>query len=164
MNFFIRDFRQSDLDGVTRIYQNSFAESPWFENWSYEDAKLEIESFLRKTNPQFLVAETKNNLIGFRIAYELSLEEFSFLDNLVKENEAMYGKELAVKKENRGEGVGTSLMLSSFDRARNQGYKKFFGRTNLKSKMVPLYKKLGYINTGIRDPAYPERVYFIKEL
>ena len=38
------------------------------------------------------------------------------------------------------------------------------GRTNMASSMVPLYAELGYQNTEIRDPSYPERMYFAAEL
>ena len=38
------------------------------------------------------------------------------------------------------------------------------GRTDVDSKMVPLYKRLEYVDTGIRDPQYGTRTHFVKEI
>jgi len=158
----IRKYKEGDLDPVIELYREIFAEEPWNEKWSYEAAKSEIKDFLKQENIVFLIAQCDNEIIGFRIAFDMKPENFPFLKGLVKDKEAMYGKELAVKKDYRNLGIGTNMVLQSFEIARELGYKKFLGRTYLKSKMVPVYSRLGYINTGITDPNYPDRVYFIR--
>ncbi len=162
----LRDFREEDMDKVIALYQDVFSEPPWNEKWSYEDVLKSIEYCLNQKNPIFLVAELEytNDLAGFMWAYELNLDKFPLLNGLVKPDEAIYGNELAVDRNLRGNGIGSNLEGVSCEIANRLGYKYFVGKTDMESKMFPLFGKLGYANTGIANPAYPTRFYFIKNL
>ncbi len=162
MKFFIRDFQKRDAPQVIEIYQQAFAEPPWNETWPSEDVQKDIDKCLAEKNPAFLVAECEGKIVGFRWAYELKPEQFPFLP--IERGEAMYGDELALKKEFRGNGIATEMMRMSLEFAQNRGYKNFWGRTDRNSKTNPIYRRLGYVFSGIEDPKLKGRLYFMKDL
>lgn len=136
-----------------------------------------MASYATKENLDFRVAIAGNGedrFVGFSVAYEVSLESFGFLKPYFAgsgEPKLVYGDELAVAKEYRRKGIGTKLMQSRMARysseySLTEGVDAAFaiGRTDVNSRMVPLYGELGFENTGIFDPQYPSRVYFAKPL
>ncbi|HLC39389.1 MAG TPA: GNAT family N-acetyltransferase [archaeon] len=160
----MRTFEEKDVQQIIGVYQRAFAEPPWNESWTDEAVTEDLQNALRQNNPIILVAEKDGKLVGFRWAYELPMDKFPFLNGQIESEKTMYGDELAVENEYRGMGIGSGMMKLSFELAKKAGYDTFVGRTDANSKMVPVYKRLGYEEMDIRDPKYPNRFYFIKRL
>lgn len=121
----------------------------------------EVESYFTKKALSFLVAETNGELVGFSVSYELELDKFPRLRGVVAlVGDTIYGDELGVDKDFRGNGIGTKLMKERFRKYEGTSYRLMVGRTDVKSQMVPLYMDLSYVDLAISDPDYPTRNYF----
>ncbi|HIH50336.1 MAG: GNAT family N-acetyltransferase [Candidatus Micrarchaeaceae archaeon] len=168
----VRPYRAEDFRSFYQLYAKVFAEPPWNENWTEAAVRKEVLGYEDKKNLNFLLATlprngSKNPLVGFSVAYETQPEAFPpRLTRLLAQFRMpiVYGDELAVDSEFRGLGIGSMLMgrrFSSFEDSPREGI-IFVGRTDINSKMVPLYERLGYENSAINDPEYNSRYYFIK--
>jgi ribosomal protein S18 acetylase RimI-like enzyme len=167
----IRDYYPSDFEAFYSLYAKVFAEPPWLEGWSPPQVKEEVDGYLLKPRLNFIVAEApdEKGVVGFSVAYQVTRDASWFprgvVDLLRKERlPIIYGNELAVSLQYRGIGLGTAMMnerVKALKRALVNGF-VLIGRTDKDSKMGPLYKKLGYTNTGFKDPKYETRYYWMK--
>ena len=172
----IRSFEEADRTAFVSLYQQVFAEPPWNETWTREAVDKEISEYFGQRSLHFVLAflapnngQDSNNrhtgeLVGFSVAYELNLEHFSFLSGVFESGEAINGDELGVRSDLRGKGIATALIIARMEDMSEAGYSYLVGRTHVESKMVPLYIKLEFKNTGIQDSTYPNRFYFVREL
>ncbi len=147
--------------------------------------KNELAGYFGERSLDFRVAarrsEGPETVIGFSVAYEVGLERFPMLAPFFEGSGGsnghagsarfVYGDELGVDADWRRRGIGTALLagrLNAYDLAfgADGGAPAAFmiGRTDLDSKTVPIYKRLGYIFTGIMDTQYPGRGYFFKQI
>ena len=167
----VKLYAEEDFQSFYVLYAKVFAEPPWCENWTETEVKKEIQGYSGKKNLNFLLATLPlanrgNALVGFSVAYEAEPELFpDRVAELLKPYSLpiVYGDELAVACDFRNQGIGSMLMeyrLKSFNALYKNGV-IFVGRTDIDSKMVPLYKKLGFENSAINDPEFRRRYYFI---
>ena len=164
----IRSYDTNDFRQFCGLYSKIFSEAPWCETWTKKGVRAEVNEYFKQRNLNFLLAILPHNsserLIGFSVAYEVDSNYFTTkLATLLRPAQVpiIYGDELAVDSEFRGLGIGKRLMLMRFGTYATSGA-IFVGRTDINSKMVPLYNSLGYKNTGVQDPKYNNRYYFIK--
>lgn len=170
----VRPYKVDDFQPFYLLYAKVFAEPPWCENWTETAVKKEVQEYEGKKNLNFLLAtaplnNSEEGLIGFSVAYEVKPEVFPIrLTKLLEKYQLpiVYGDELAVDSDFRGLGIGSMLMEYRFRnfKVSSKDGAVFIGRTDIDSKMVPLYQKLGYENTMIDDPQYNSRYYFIKRI
>lgn len=114
-------------------------------------------------NPITLVAET-SNIVGLLWGYRKPEEGFDFLSEAVNED-SFYLDDVAVAEERRKEGIGTKLCEEFEEQVIENGGTKVFLRTEKEYEASnTLFKSLGYERTGIFDPKYPKREYFVKEV
>jgi ribosomal protein S18 acetylase RimI-like enzyme len=163
----IRKYDADDFIPFCNLYSKIFSEAPWCETWTKKRVRIEVNEYLKQRDLNFLLAVLPHNsserLIGFSVAYEVGSNYFTTrLATLLKSAQVpiIYGDELAVDGEFRNLGIGKRLMHMRFGAYTTRAI--FVGRTDINSKMVLLYDSLGYTNTGVRDPEYNNRYYFIK--
>lgn len=164
----IRDYGPSDLDGFSDLYIKVFAEPPWLERWNKSQVKKEVDGYLLRPLLSFIVAED-SSIVGFSVTYQVDYNAPWFPKEVVsilheEKTPIIYGNELAVSSQYRGMGLGTELMnerVEALKRSLPNGF-VLIGRTDKDSKMVPVYQKLAYINTGFKDPKYETRYYWMR--
>lgn len=179
-----REYTYTDLSGFASLYSRVFAEPPWCEKTPETDVKKAVSGYFGETNLSFVVAVLPTSypevcgfdprgerVVGFSVAYQVGpgrfpteLAEGLRVPSWIGKRPIIYGKELAVDAEFRGIGVGTMLMEQRFEAFAMARNPIFIGRTDKRSKMVPMYERLGYRNTGVQDPIYSGRYYYMKGL
>ncbi len=156
-----------EKEEVIELYREVFAEPPWNEEWTKEEVERNIEDAINRNGTVLMAGDPE--LVGFAWGYpdperaaKVGLGEGYF-----------YIAEVAVQKDYRNKGVGTTLMMEleryAVERYRTSG---FFFRT-LNEAMIALGKKLGYRELGYAEQVRKERtsgevqqdrrVYFFKE-
>lgn len=150
---------------VIDLYIEVFSEPPWNESWRTEEVRKDIEyGKSQKDFVGYIAVDSNDNVIGFTWGYALPLEKFPFLSNLVREVPYFYVDELAVKRDYRRRGIGRSLTLALLREAKEKDYKYAILRTDVRGGAYKFYEKLGFEDTGKRDPQYPERTYMGRKL
>lgn len=169
----IRTFDNSkDLQDVIRSYREGYAGHPWYLKFSEGEVKARLEHYAAQTDLSFLVAtmngkpDHEPKLIGFSVAYKSTTAEFPFLKPVLGDSNVFFGAELVVDESYRREGVATLMLnnrnINAMEKLED-GY--ILGRTKIENEpMRKLYAKLGYEDTGIRDPVYPSSTYWIKKV
>lgn len=162
--FTVRPYTQSDLNQLIGVYQSAFAEPPWNETWTSKQIIEDLELALSQESPIVLVGEDRNQLIGFTWGYNLPFDKFPFLRRKISPN-CSYMDEIAVRADMRKKGIGTRLGEAYLSEAERRGIGRVVLRTDERNEAsMALFKKLGFENSGIRDPQYPNRIYLRKFL
>ena len=86
----LRFMTENDIIEVTNIFINVYAESPWNEKWSYDNAFRRIKDLFNITNNVSVVCIVDNKIVGAIIAilipwltgYQLEVREFFIIKNL----------------------------------------------------------------------------------
>ncbi len=179
-----REYSYTDFDGFASLYAKVFAEPPWFEKWSTEDIMKEVNGYFDEANLSFTIAVLPTTypekegfdpygerVVGFSVAYQVGpgrfppeLAEALLAQSWLYKRPIIYGDELAVDAGFRGMGIGTMLMEQRFEAFNMMQDAIFIGRTDENSKMVSMYKSLGYENTRVQDLIYRNRYYYMKGL
>ena len=159
-NWKIRDYKQNDEAEVAHLLRSTFSESPWNEKWSYPDARNEIRIESSDLCAISLVAAEDSKIVGFRFASPLPIKYREVLRPVLREP-AMYGVKLGVHRNFRKQGIARGLMEETIERVKS-AYPQIIGRTKNFAAMTGLYESLGYVNTRIKDPNDPLRVFFGK--
>jgi len=138
-----------------------------FENlgqfWTEEKVKKDLKNALNSKDPVTIIAEN-SELVGLLWGYRKPKGEFGFLGELIDEN-SFYMDDVAVSADRRREKIGTRLCQEFERKVWKVGGNKIFLRTKKDYEAsTRLYEKLGYSRTGIFDPEYPDREYFVKSL
>ncbi len=138
VDYTIDDMTHDDLDEVLEIERSSFP-SPWSR-----------ELFLREFENSFsfnLVArsceEGKGRIVGY-IVFWITADEMHILD-------------LAVHKDFRRQGIGSSLVNRALNIGRHRGGRRVFlevRRSNCKAQR--LYRTLGFVTIGERKRYYSD--------
>jgi len=127
--------------------------------WSPEEIKKDLDFALSKSSNIILVADMGGELIGTVWGYEIPLDKFPFLRGIAKEK-ANYMDEIAVKGNWRMRGLGTSLGTEYLEQLARKNIPEVILRTDERNTAsMGLFCKLGFENTGIRDPQFDWRVY-----
>ena len=160
----MRQYEDRDLSQLIEVYQSAFAEPPWNETWNPEEIKQDLEFAFCEKEPIVLVAETDNILAGFVWGYNLPLEKFPWLANVIKNN-ANYMDEIAVRGNKRVKGIAKTMGEEYLKCVAGKNLDGVVLRTDIwNSASMALFRRLGFENTGIFDPKYKDRIYLYKEL
>jgi len=109
------------------------------------------------------LALNSNNIIGFTWGYKVPFEKFPFLKEVVSES-TTYIDELAVKSDFRRKKIGSMLTNMLIADALKMGCNIVILRTDINGTAYIFYQRLGFENTEVRDPQYPERTYMKKSI
>jgi ribosomal protein S18 acetylase RimI-like enzyme len=182
----IREYNELDFEGVYQVYKEAFEDKPWNETWTIPAVVRDIDSALANRDPVTIVAERcetyysenysegcgrgilrkmeTKTIIGLLWGYRKPAEKFGFLGDLV-DKDSFYLDDVAVLEDSRKEGIATKLCKKFEKQVKEAGGKKIFLRTQKNYKAsTKLYEKLGYERSGIFDPEFPDREYFVKSL
>ena len=130
----IRRMEVSDLEEVYAIEKDIFAVP-----WSYDS----FTNTLKLPNTIYLVAETQGIIVGYIGVWKV-LDEADITN-------------VAVKEENRKQGIGQLLLNEAIGIARNEGIKDITLEVRKSNEFaILLYEKNGFKNVGIR-PGYYEQ-------
>ena len=111
----------------------------------------------------------KGTIIGFTWGYGINREDVFRLTRSIEFTDSInnrriaYIDEIGVLNDFRRLGIGEELCNSLIYTFNEKNYDLILTRTNPKAEAaISLFKKLGFKNTGIKDPIYSERVYLLK--
>lgn len=128
----VRPMREDDLDKVVAIEQEIFSQ-PW--------SKQGFLDGLRNENTLYLVAEEKNEILGYLGLWQ-SLEEADITNIAVKENA-------------RRQGVGGHLLKEAQRLAAARGITALTLEVRVSNEAaVRLYEKHGFRSVGVRPGFY----------
>jgi len=156
------NFEEEYRKSLVELYKEIWKEPPWNEFfWTSEMVDEDINFALSQKDFIGKLALNSNNVVGFTWGYKLPLEKFPFLKEVVGED-VIYIDELAVKSDFRRRKIGSMLTNMLIEDASRLGYDILTLRTDINGIAYIFYSKLGFEDTSIRDPQYPERTYMKK--
>lgn len=132
--FNIRKMTLEDIEQVYHLEESIFS-IPWSED--------SFESSLKNENTQFIVAEHKNEIVGYLGMYVF--REEADISNV------------AVSKEYRRRHIANRMLEFILARAKTQGVKNVtleVRETNVPA--IKLYESMGFVEAGIRKNYYKE--------
>jgi len=126
-----RDAVENDIDIIYSIEEE--ASSLWKINYFNDELEINFSTFI--------VAEFKNEIIGFAVAWYVFSE--IQLNNI------------AVKKEYRRSGIGTAMLNYIINSLEPAGIRKIFLEIKKSNNIAKsFYQNCGFIETGIRKKYY----------
>ena len=128
----IRKATKRDLKDISGIFKRESSKKPYFQKWTDRTALERIIEF-SKTDDIFVVM-ANDKLVGFIVSH-IGIEE---------KGKGAFVKEIWLKQEYQGKGIGKSLMRFIEHKYKNKGVKSIFLMSNKKSNAFGFYKKLKY--------------------
>jgi GNAT superfamily N-acetyltransferase len=130
----IRPFQSGDLDECAQLYVRVFAEPPWTEVWTLEDARKHLEQTV--TTPGFvgLIAEEGGRITGVVTGTSRcgATGDYALLDDMF------------VDHERRGQGIGRQLLDELKRRLVNEGVIAIALFTQASSRAAAFYRTYGF--------------------
>jgi len=96
----VTEFKEEDLAPAAELFAAIFNGEPWNDNWKVETAEKRLTDFFNTPNFIGVCCYDQDELLGFA----LGNREQWFI------KEVFHLKEMGVKRERQGEGIGTSLL------------------------------------------------------
>lgn len=128
----IREMEVTDMEQVMSIERELFS-VPWSENGLF--------SFLLRQDALFLVAEEKENILGF-CGILMAMDE----GDIVK---------IGVMQKMQGQGIGKKLLDALIRKAGERGVSSIYLEVRAGNQAaVRLYQSFGFRQTGIRKDYY----------
>ncbi len=162
------------LMNCAKEYCTIWREPPWNEDFWKEDEvyKTMIEEIKKPLGECILYyQEETGKVMAFTWGYqidEISAKNIFDSDdvvNFIANKKAFYIDELGVGSNFRKQGIALKISFEIMKDIINDKFDMIFLRTDLDAlPAVNLYKKLGLEDSKIRDPKYPNRSYFFKNL
>jgi len=134
MELIKNNMTEADLAPCAQLYANTFSQAPWNEPWTAHDAHQRLEHMFASLGAVGVCLYSGDNLIGFVLG---NTEPFLAQD-------LFYLREMCVKAEEQGSGIGTALMESLMVSLKQQGVGSIYLSTSPTSKAHVFYKKLGF--------------------
>ena len=128
----IRKATGRDFKNISSIFREESSKKPYFQKWTERTALERIIEF-SKTDDIFVVMAS-NKIIGFIVSH-VGIEE---------KGKGAFVKEIWLKKEYQGKGLGKVFMRFIEKRYKNKGAKSIFLMAHKKSGAFGFYKKLRY--------------------
>lgn len=133
-----------DLDNIQKLYVQLFSLMAKFQPSNYKEAEQNrefLEDIITKDNVELLVAKDGELVVGFIIVQEQSTPPYTCL----VQHKFAYIIDLVVDEEQRGKGLGRSLLDAAELWARNKGLDYLeLGVLEENTSAKNLYLKEGY--------------------
>jgi ribosomal-protein-alanine N-acetyltransferase len=127
----IRKTQFSDIDSVLEIEQESI------NSWSYDQFIQELDNKFAI----FLVAENKNSIVGYAVAWRVADE--------------IQINSISVKKNFRKQGIGSKLLAEIIKNDTDKVYSRAILEVrNRNTEAIKFYTDNGFIRNGIRKNYY----------
>ncbi|MFT4974588.1 MAG: ribosomal protein S18 acetylase RimI-like enzyme [Myxococcota bacterium] len=134
-------------------YQTIFAEPPYSERFSSEEAAGVLLSTLQiPENLTLLAVEGDNKVVGFGLAIPLRARRdiVRALQGLVPVRHSYYLAELGVLESHRGGGLGHQLVKLRMERIDARRYTHIVLRTSaLRNASYEMYRRMGFDDMGV---------------
>lgn len=161
MNIIIDEYCKEDVEDLTKIWNEIVESALAFPE--EEPLKLEEASKFFKSQTATVCAYEGGKVVGFYILHPNGYGRRSHICN------TSYG----VKSDCRGKGIGKKLVLDSFTRGKEYGFKilQYNGVVSVNEPALALYRSLGMVEAGrvkngyrLKDGTYCDGVMFTKQL
>ena len=129
----IRLANRKDFNEISQIIKEEYGKPPYDEKWTKQSA-LQTLNYYSKWG-KIYVAEIDKKVIGLLIIHK----------ELYNNGTQLHIKELAVKAEFQGKGIGKALMRNAEEFAKKNKVKMIYLTTSLDAPAFHFYKKIGYI-------------------
>ncbi len=147
---FRRIEREDDaaFTGFAAVYKGAFGGPPYFETYTDEQIR---EDVWNPHIPECVIVAEKSEVVGLACCHailaptEPGIRSFLLMQELPFDpREGIYMSELAVRTEERQQGLGKSLIHARFRWAKGQGFRFYLLRTAASgSNSQRLYERLG---------------------
>jgi ribosomal protein S18 acetylase RimI-like enzyme len=134
-------------DQFIALYQDSFKEPPYCENWSYEDVEVTWCDHVSQGMVVVCVDAT-DRVIGFVCGYMGHLRVTDAVEQVESQlsnfnlEKTLYVSELAVAREHRRKGFANAMVDCMFGEFKKQGATHYFLRSDLNNSVsAPLFIK-----------------------
>lgn len=121
------------LDECASILVSAFNREPWNEHWSIETAKKDLFWTLNTAGFMGFVCK-RQEILGFAVGY---CEQSDV-------TQVFYLRNLCVKADFQGRGVGNRLMLYLKETLKEMGIKMVYLITYNDERLIDFYRKHGY--------------------
>lgn len=161
MGILIREYEEKDVNQLTEIW-NEIVDSAMAFPEEEPLKKEEASAFFREQTTTVCACEG-DTILGFYILHPNGYGRRSHICN------TSYG----VKSNFRGKGVGKRLVLDSFTRCKEYGFKvlQYNGVVSINKAALNLYKSLGMVEAGrvengyrLKDGTFCDGVIFTRQL
>lgn len=159
------NYGRSSIETVVGLCSKCDDSPSLVEYWPAEQIEKDLKSEIARKDSIVLVAEHDRSIVGATVGYAgVPEDRKDFLKSRFDGN-SFYIDELVVDASARRKGTGYALSTGLIREAQKKGYSQIFLRTNrFNPAAVNLYEKLGFIDTGLRDPEFKDRMYMVLEI
>lgn len=162
MDSVTREITRAKTRRLAKLYEDCFAEEPWCEVFAPGEAVTWLREMIRYQDNISLGWEVyfKRRIVGALFAFPVSFKNdvAAFLPESLKPEDVIYIAEAFVKKSFRNKGIATKLHDECLVIAKRRGFSHAIARTNLASKMYPIFEAKGYSVIGMQEVVSNKRV------
>lgn len=141
MDIIVRGFTYQDIQAMIAIWNEIVEEGIAFPQMELLNEKSGQEFFASQSFTGVALEEETDKILGLYILHPNNVGRCGHISN------ASY----AVKREERGKGIGETLVLHSIAKSRELGFKilQFNAVVSTNAAAIHLYKKLGFTQLGV---------------
>ncbi|MDO8241248.1 MAG: GNAT family N-acetyltransferase [Candidatus Moranbacteria bacterium] len=132
---------------LAKTYELCFAEYPWCEVFASGEAAAWLREMIRYPENISLGWQSYlGKIVGAAFAFPVSLKSdvVVFVPQSIEVEEVIYIADIFVKRSSRNLGIASKLHEECLNIAKQNGFLYAIGRTNLDSKMRPIFEENGY--------------------
>ncbi|MCM1148650.1 MAG: GNAT family N-acetyltransferase [Butyricicoccus sp.] len=151
MNYIVRKIRQSEIQLLSDfLYEAIFipkgAASPPREIINQPELQVYVSDFGKLDDDICYVAEVEGRIIG--TVWVRIMDDYGHIDD---ETPSLA---ISLKKEYRGQGIGTSLMKTMLAELKERGYKQTSLAVQKANYAIKLYKSVGFETVDENEEEY----------
>ena len=126
-----QEIKLDDIKALAPLFMETFNTFPWNEAWTIETVEKRLHQLINVEDFYGLLATQKENLCGFALG---SMEQYY-------DGQHFYLKEICVKNDLRGQGIGAQILETLENTLKKQQVKEIFLYTTRGAKGFYLKKK-----------------------
>ena len=129
-----KEFGKEDLDNASELFVSIFNGAPWNDKWTFKTARKSLKDFI--DTPKFIgiTCYKQKELVGFLVG---NREQWC-------EGEVFYLKEMGIKNNFQGKGIGTELIKSLREKLKGTKVNGIYLLTEKRSNAEKFYLKNGF--------------------
>lgn len=127
-------FRRDDLDAGARLYRAAFNGPPWNDDWTVETARTRLAEIVDTPGYRGFAASTDGELVGLAVG---NAERWHT-------GEHFHLKEMCVRPEEQGSGIGTRLVAHLVEDLRDAGVERVYLLTARDGPASAFYRSRGF--------------------
>lgn len=160
-----KELPKAYLASAAALYCYIWAEAPWNESWTLEEAQKELLAIFNRNDSVLILCIENNKTIGFvggGIAKTESLNIENEFINQLGGDEVFYIDEIGLDKNQRGKGIGQRLLREIVEKARSNNPRlPIILHTDVKAEAArKLYERVGFKETVYYHPEDKNHTYW----